>query len=127
VLGVMFVSFAIHLKVQPFREDVLDRLETLSMCGSVLTLWIGLFFYLGTPLEVEVVLTIVICIFNALLCAQFALSIVKEFLRARVMNSMPAGSQQDGGVSEDAVSEYIVLFWWCGRHRCAWLNCIARP
>jgi hypothetical protein len=109
----MFVSFGIHITVKPYKETVLDRLETLSMAGSVLTLWIGLFFYLGTPLEVEVILTIVLCIFNALLCMQFALSIVKEFLRARVMNSMPTAGMQDGGVSEDAVSEYIILFWWC--------------
>ena len=112
VLGVMFVSFAIHLRVKPYREDVLDRLEVLSMSGSLLTLWLGLFFHLGTPLVVEVILTIVICVFNALLCAQFGLCIVQEVLKASALNSMPAGARQEGGVSEDALSEYIILFWW---------------
>ncbi len=120
VLGVMFVSLAIHMRVQPYMEPVLDRLETLSMAGSVLTLWLGLFFYLGTPVEVEIVLTIVLVLFNALLCLEFAMSIVTEMARTQLVRRMPVGLQE-GGVSEDALSDHLVYTLWCGALSCALL------
>jgi hypothetical protein len=109
----MFVSFWLHLQLKPYTEPMLDRLELLSMSGSVLTLWIGIFFYLGTPDEVEIILSLFIVIFNALLCAEFAMSIAKEMLRAQLVAGLPAGARaSSSAVDEDALSDHVIYFSW---------------
>jgi hypothetical protein len=112
VLGVMFVSFVVHQRVKPYKAPILERLELLSMSGSVCTLWIGIFFYLGTPDEVEVILSLVLIFFNALLCAEFILSILMEMLRAQLVKELPAGAKESV-IDEDAMSEHVIFFWWC--------------
>jgi hypothetical protein len=109
----MFVSFAVHMRLKPYKEPVLERLELLSMSGSVLTLWIGIFFYLGTPDGVEVILSIFIVVFNALLCLEFILSIAKEVLRSRMVKELPPGASE-ASVGEDALSDHVIFFGWPG-------------
>lgn len=107
----MFASVALHLVLRPFTEPLLDRLELMSMSASVGTLWLGLFFFLGTPRVVEVILTVVIVVWNALLFVQFALCIVSEMLRAQLQQHLPDGAK-NSEVSEDVMSEHVTYFWW---------------
>jgi hypothetical protein len=111
VLGVMFASVALHLVLRPYTEPLLDRLELMSMSASVGTLWLGLFFYLGTPVVVQVILTVVIILWNALLFVQFALCIVSEVVRAQLQQHLPDGAKNDE-ISEDIMSEHVTFFWW---------------
>lgn len=111
MLGTMFCSFFVHARLMPYEERILEQLERYSMSASIMTLWIGLFFYLGTPYVVEVVLTIVLAGINAVMCIAFVACILSEFVHARVIASMPPGSTR-ASVKAHAMADHCIYHEW---------------
>jgi hypothetical protein len=101
MLGVMLASFWTHMKLQPYTAAALDQLELLSMGGSIITFWLGLLLTLPTPRGVRVAFTVALALFNAFLCAQFVLTILRELVRSRMERRRPAGARQDA-TADDA-------------------------
>lgn len=111
MLGVMFASFFVHARLRPYKEPILDRLERNSMSASILTLHMGLFFYLGVPYELEVVMTVLLAATNAAMCVSFVTSILSEFVHAKVLASMPPGSTR-ANVTAVAMVDHCIYRQW---------------
>jgi hypothetical protein len=69
---VIMLSLTFHLRSQPYEDDDLDKLETVSLYVTTFTLWAGLFFY-ADELTYTPTLCLTFCIFmgNIIFCGWF--------------------------------------------------------
>lgn len=71
-------ALALHTKYQPYDLDELDNLETLSLFGSFLTMFFGLFFVVpGVPYSWKIWVTIAILVVNCFIAFLFAKNVLQ--------------------------------------------------
>lgn len=89
---VLVAALVVHLQAKPYKAGLLNRMETASLCVSLITLGIGLLFWFDEYKEAHPYLAGVILFFNALFYIVWAiLLIINARAKARKLGAVASG------------------------------------